>query len=153
MTSPDPGTTQPFPQGHTPPARASDAEREAVVGVLHDAVARGLLTLAEGEERVATAYATRFRDDLPRLTADLPPGPPPAPVAPGWRALALLTWLQLRSSLTPAVRGLAASPRRLVLGVVALVVALSLAGMAIADAVDHNPYGGHSHHGEDWDDD
>ncbi len=152
MTSPDPGTTRRFPPDPPPPARASDAEREAVVMVLHDAVARGLLTLAEGEERVAAAYATRFRDDLARFTADLPPGPPRAPVAPGWRALLLLTWFQLRCELTrPSVRRLAHAPRRLVLGVVALLVVLSLAGMAVADAVDHQPM--EHHHGYEWDDD
>jgi hypothetical protein len=152
MTSPDPGTTRPFLQDPPPPARASDAEREAVVTVLHDAVARGLLTLAEGEERVAVAYATRFRDDLPRLTADLPPGSPPAPVAPGWRALLLLTWLQLRSELTrPSVRRLAHAPRRLVLGVIAVLVVLFLAGTAVAGAVDHDPF--EHHHGYEWDDD
>ena len=120
--------------------------------VLHDAVARGLLTLAEGEERVAAAYATRFRDDLARFTADLPPGPPRPPAAPGWRALLLLTWLQLRSELMrPAVRRLAHAPRRLVVGVVALLVVLSLAGMAVADAVDHQPM--EHHHGFELDDD
>jgi hypothetical protein len=152
MTSPDPGTTRPFPPDPPPRARASDAEREAVVMVLHDAVARGLLTLAEGEERMGAAYATRFRDDLAGFTADLPPGPPPVPVAPGWRALLLLTWLQLRNELMrPSVRRLAHAPRRLVLGLVALLVVLSLAGMAVADAVDHQPL--EQHHGYEWDDD
>ena len=151
MTSPDSEPTRPFPQGTTPPARASDAEREAVIGVLHDAVARGLLTLEEGDERVAAAYATRFRDDLGRLTADLPPAPLPAPAAPGWRALFLLAWLQLRSELTrTSLRRFANSPRRLVLGAIALVVALSLVGMAVGEAVEHHD---EDHYGYEWDDD
>ena len=152
MTSPDPGTTRPFPQAPPPPARASDAERGAVVAVLHDAVARGLLTLEEGDERVAAALATRFRDDLGRLTADLPPGPPAVPAAPGWRALFVLAWLQLRSELArPSVRRLAHSPRRLALAAIALLVALSLVGTAVAEAVDHDPP--EHHHGYVWDDD
>src|SRR4051794_37120811 len=88
-----PDSSQP-PQEPTPRARASDADREAVVRTLHDAVTRGLLTLQEGDERMAAAYAARFLDDLPSLTADLPPAAPSAPVAPGWRALVLLAWLQ-----------------------------------------------------------
>jgi anti-sigma factor RsiW len=60
--------------------RASDAERERVVSVLRNAISEGRLTLQEGEERMAAAYATVYRDELPGLTADLPPAdPPPAP--------------------------------------------------------------------------
>ena len=44
-----------------PPLRASDAEPHGRrPHVLHDAVARGLLTLEECDERVAAAYAARF---------------------------------------------------------------------------------------------
>jgi uncharacterized protein DUF1707 len=144
MTSPDPGSTRPFPPEPPPPARASDAEREDTVRTLHDAVGRGLLTLGEGDERVAAAYAARFRDDLPRLTADLPPGPLPAPVAPGWRALLLLVWLQVRSSVTrESLRRAVQSPRRLALAAVALVAVLSLAGFATADSFEHHDHHGH----------
>src|SRR5436190_1734999 len=70
--------------------RTSDAERSAVVDVLQDAVAHGLLTHDEGGERMASALAAKFRDELPPLTADLPPAPAPGPAAPtaaGWRQL------------------------------------------------------------------
>ena len=92
--------TDPFPPLQEPPPRmrASDADREAVVRILLDALARGLLTLDEGDERVAAAYAARYLDELPRLTADLPPAPATAPAAPGWRALASLIWLQVRTT-------------------------------------------------------
>src|SRR5436305_1876366 len=72
------------------PMRASDADRHATVHVLQDAVARGLLTTDEGGERMAVAYAARHLDDLPALTADLPPAPEAAeaPAAPGWPPLA-----------------------------------------------------------------
>ncbi|QUQ64907.1 DUF1707 SHOCT-like domain-containing protein [Kutzneria sp. CA-103260] len=60
--------------------RASNEDRERVVERLNDAVGKGLLTLAEAEERIAAAYDAKFLDDLPPLTADLPdPTPPPRP--------------------------------------------------------------------------
>jgi hypothetical protein len=52
--------------------RASDAERERVAAALRDAMGEGRLTLDEGEQRLAAAYASTYRDELPRLTADLP---------------------------------------------------------------------------------
>jgi hypothetical protein len=62
-----------------PKIRASDAEREAVVSVLREAMSEGRLTLDEGEERIAAVYAATYRDELPGFTADLPsPQPPPA---------------------------------------------------------------------------
>ena len=67
--------------------RASDADRDATVVVLQDAVARGLLTPDEGSERMAAAFGAVYRADLPSLTADLPP----ADVrirALGWKSLA-----------------------------------------------------------------
>lgn len=60
--------------------RASDAERERVSHILETAVAEGRLTPDEGGERLATASAARFRDELAGLVADLPaPDPRPAP--------------------------------------------------------------------------
>jgi hypothetical protein len=114
--------------------RASDADRDAVVRTLHDAFTRGLLTMEECDERVAAAYAARFVRDLPALTADLPPAPPPAPVAPGWRALFALTWLQLRAALAGfSWRGSARSVRarpRLAFAAVALLALLSIAAVS-----------------------
>jgi uncharacterized protein DUF1707 len=52
--------------------RTSDAEREQVVTILRAAMTEGRLTLEEGEERLAAAYATKYRDELAPLTADLP---------------------------------------------------------------------------------
>lgn len=69
MTAPNPG---PNPGR----IRASDAEREQVVSVLREAMSEGRLTLDEGEERIAAAYAATYRDELPGFTADLPPAEP-----------------------------------------------------------------------------
>ena len=52
--------------------RTSDQERERIAEILRAAMAEGRLTLAEGEERLAAAYAAKYRDDLRPLTADLP---------------------------------------------------------------------------------
>ena len=56
--------------------RASDADRERVVEILRIGHVDGRLTLAELEERSATAYAARTREELAPLTADLPAPPP-----------------------------------------------------------------------------
>lgn len=60
----------------TAPARlrASDAEREQVATILRAAIGEGRLTLPEGDERLATVYAARYRDELLPVTADLPDG-------------------------------------------------------------------------------
>jgi Domain of unknown function (DUF1707) len=57
------------------PIRASDEERESVVGVLRDAYTDGRLTFDEFEERTAAAYAARTWTDLRELTTDLPAQP------------------------------------------------------------------------------
>jgi hypothetical protein len=54
--------------------RTSDAEREQIAHILRAAMAEGRLTMQEGEDRLATAYAATFRDELLPLTADLPHG-------------------------------------------------------------------------------
>ncbi|MEV0969026.1 DUF1707 SHOCT-like domain-containing protein [Microtetraspora glauca] len=62
------------PAGPSPAElRASDADREQVIGLLRDAVTDGRLTMAEHEERVERAYAARTLGDLVGLTADLVP--------------------------------------------------------------------------------
>ncbi|GGK72061.1 DUF1707 SHOCT-like domain-containing protein [Mangrovihabitans endophyticus] len=52
--------------------RTSDTERERVATILRAAMTEGRLSLAEGEERMAAAYAATYRDELAPLTADLP---------------------------------------------------------------------------------
>lgn len=64
-------------QPHTNRVRASDAEREEVAARLRTAMSEGRLTLDEGEQRLSAVYATTYRDQLPELTADLPPADAP----------------------------------------------------------------------------
>ncbi len=52
--------------------RTSDAERERIAGKLRNAMGEGRLTLEEGEQRLAAAYAATFRDEFAALTRDLP---------------------------------------------------------------------------------
>ena len=140
----------------TPDYRASDADREAVVRTLHDAFTGGLLTMEECDERVAAAYAARYVRELPPLTADLPPLAAPAPVAPGWRALATLAWLQVRAALASfSWRGSARSVRarpRIALAAVALLALLSIAAVSTGPVFgDGGPAGDgrlveHAHH-------
>lgn len=66
--------------------RASDADRERVAKVLHDAMGEGRLTLTELDERLRAVYAAKTLGELVPITADLPvaPGaglllPPPLP--------------------------------------------------------------------------
>jgi hypothetical protein len=54
--------------------RASDADRERVAKVLHDAMAEGRLTISELDERLQSVYASKTLGDLVPLTADLPVG-------------------------------------------------------------------------------
>jgi hypothetical protein len=54
--------------------RASDAEREEYAKILRAAMTEGRLTLQEGEERLASVYAAKYRDELAPLTTDLPEG-------------------------------------------------------------------------------
>jgi hypothetical protein len=128
-----------------PPLRASDDDRTAVVRVLHDAVARGLLTLEECDERVTAAYAARHLHELPALTADLPPAEPAASVAPGWRAVAVLLLLQLRTLLHASTwRGAVQSARarpRLAVAVAGLLAVLMLGAATVGELGDGGPDG------------
>jgi hypothetical protein len=143
MTTPDAGT--PAPDGTGPALRASDAERHEVALRLQDAVARGLLTPDEGSQRMAAAWAARYRTDQHPLTADLPRPAPAAPAPPGWRPLATMAYAQTRAS----VRRLAAEgPRspRVVAVVAGLLLGLFLV-FAVASFVLHVLVGGGGWHG------
>jgi hypothetical protein len=63
-----------------PSVRASDAEREGTIVRLRDAAGEGRLTFEELSDRIDAAAAAVTRDELGRLTADLPAGPAAAPV-------------------------------------------------------------------------
>jgi len=73
-----------------PALRASDADREQTADMLRRAAGEGRLTMDELDERLQSAYASRTRSELERLTADvLVPGeatgaaPHRLPVRPG----------------------------------------------------------------------
>ncbi len=62
----------------TPAVRASDGDREAVVGRLRTALAEGRIDVDEFGQRAEAAYAAVTVADLDRLVADLPAaGSPP----------------------------------------------------------------------------
>lgn len=52
--------------------RASDADRESVALLIQTAMAQGMLSVIEADERLAAVYAARFRHELEPITADLP---------------------------------------------------------------------------------
>lgn len=79
-----PLTAPPAPPSDAMPVRASDAEREATVARLHQALGDGFLDLDETDERVASAYAARLRSELAPLTADLPSHSATASGPPTW---------------------------------------------------------------------
>lgn len=60
------------PVDHPPAIRASDREREDVVEKLSEHATTGRLTLSELEQRVEHAFTATTRDELAKLTADLP---------------------------------------------------------------------------------
>ena len=124
----------------TPPRlRASDTDRQQTVHALQDAAARGLLTPDEAGERMAAAYAAQHRDELPPLTADLPPVVPPPPTAPGWRALLTLLLLQVRAGVAYLTADGWRSRRALTAMAVLLVVLGGLVALTVAGFGD----GGH----------
>lgn len=61
------------PEAANPPElRASDADRERVARILHQAMSEGRLDTAELDERLATLYGSKTVGELEPLTADLP---------------------------------------------------------------------------------
>jgi len=67
MSAPTSNTDQ-APGASSPPHpwRASNVDRQRVCDTLHQAAGAGMLTLAEAEERLAAAYAARFRHEPSR---------------------------------------------------------------------------------------
>jgi len=61
--------------------RISDADREQVAQVLHQAMSEGRITINELEERLTVVYAAKTFADLKPVTADLPTGSAIAPAA------------------------------------------------------------------------
>ena len=62
-----------------PDVRASDADRERVIGTLTAAYVYGLVTKDEFDARVSQALASRTYAELAVITADIPAGLAPAP--------------------------------------------------------------------------
>jgi hypothetical protein len=62
-----------------PDVRVSDAEREAAMDRLRDGAAEGRLTFEELADRVEAAAAAVTREELERLTDDLPAAPARSP--------------------------------------------------------------------------
>jgi hypothetical protein len=140
----DPQTDEPRRAHDAPRIRASDAERAATVEVLKDAVAQGLLEPDEGSERMATAFATRFRDELPAIMADLPPLTIPVlATPPGWRHIGSAVAVQLRHEAHATRVAGVRSQRLLVTVLVAVLVAVVLLGVLVTlgDLVDHGLFG------------
>jgi hypothetical protein len=69
-----------------PAVRASDREREAAIGRLRDAGAEGRLTFEELADRVEAAAGAVTRQELERLTEDLPAARASTPVPATTRA-------------------------------------------------------------------
>jgi hypothetical protein len=125
-----------LPQDGDPRIRASDADRAETIEALQDATARGLLAHDESGERMGVAFAARFRDELPALTADLPPtGSPTIAATPGWRHLGSTLAGQVRHD---AHAALAAGPRsrRFLLTVLVAILLLGFLVTLGALAVD-----------------
>ena len=144
---PHPTTGSPDAAGSTatgPQLRASDAERQATVHVLQDAVARGLLSFDEGSERMAAAYAARFVRDLPPLTADLPPQAAPAAGPPGWQRVWTVLAEQLRAELAIVMAGGLRSPRSRRTVLVGLILVVTL--LTVGSLASHGLFGGGDPH-------
>jgi hypothetical protein len=69
-----PHALSPAPSQPSGRLRASDADREQVIGVLKAAFAQGRLAKDEFDARVGHAFTLQSCSDLAALTADIPPG-------------------------------------------------------------------------------
>src|SRR3954453_17105106 len=99
MTAPT--TTKPIPATLSP-VRASDVDRSDTVVRLHQALGEGRLDLAETDERVAAAYAARYRSELAPLPADLPDSSGPT----AWQSTGPPAWNAIWSGLVWRAHGI-----------------------------------------------
>jgi len=103
----EPGGRTVTPAGHL---RASDADREQVIGTLKVAFVQGRLTSDELGARVDQVFASRTYAELAEVTADIPVGltgtrPPRDP----WRATKV-AWGIVYALIVPGLIALAALP-------------------------------------------
>ena len=118
-----------------PDLRASDAEREATVARLHQALGDGFLDLDETDERVAAAYAARHRSELTPLTADIPRHPGAVTAAPTWSDVwTSAVWRSRITLLGDAPEQPTARQNRMA-GALAVLVVLWLVACFVAGAV------------------
>ncbi len=103
--------------------RASDADREHVVGTLKAAYVHGLVTKDEFDARVSQTFASRTYAELALITADIPAGlaATPPPLRPG----PAKAGPPAHANLTPGERAIMATG---LLAALALVVALLAGG-------------------------
>jgi hypothetical protein len=140
--------------------RASDADRDAVVGALKDAYTAGRLDLEEFDERSTAAYTGKTWGELRELTRDLPETAdlgadlpkPPLPPAPKLDADRVLPAQQHRASrgtrIAPilalwiivgvASHSLAVGGVLILVGIVALLASSFRAGWREDDRKDRN---------------
>jgi hypothetical protein len=114
-----------------PRIRVSDADRAATVARLQAALVEGRLDLAETDERVTTAFAARYDDDLQPLTADLPPHVAAPDGAPSWSAVWVSAVWRARIVVLGAEVGGHGPPTSRQRGTAAALAALALVWMLV----------------------
>jgi hypothetical protein len=126
--------------------RASDAEREQVIGLLQTAFVQGRLTKDEFDARVGRTLTSRTRADLAALSADIPAGlmaaPPrrlPAEAGSGKAAAAVLgsiaVWWGIVAAASWWVQDNAAAQRSLGVAVGLVVLHLSIVSIWLVVAL------------------
>jgi hypothetical protein len=121
--------------------RAGTADREAAVFRLREHYAAGRLTLAEFQDRLASAYRAQTVSDLHRLTSDLPAGELPAhrlPASGTGYPRASDSPRPGRPAVAGRARGWAQAARRLLLGLGLVTTGLAVAVVLAALYVLHS---------------
>ena len=66
-----------------PPDPVADADRQVIVALLQQALARDVIPFEEADDRFAAVFTATNRGELDAVVADLPAPPPPEPEPPG----------------------------------------------------------------------